>query len=226
MARRSCHAIGRTSEPPTPRGHRVGRGSRLELGNAVTTKFRERRRAVLTGVACIGVLVAGCSGEPPTGAGRTSTSAAPTTAAATSSTASAAELARDAATDAYRGIWRAMANAGETSDWRSPELAKYATGDALGVINRSLYTDHLNGVVTKGAPKLSPQVSGMTPENHPTTITISDCGDSSHWLKYKDGRPLNDEPGGRRAITAEVKKQPDGSWKVTRFAVEAVGTCV
>ena len=32
-------------------------------------------------------------------------------------------------------------------------------------------------------------------------------------------------PGGRRSITAEVKKQPDGTWKVTRFAVEAVGSC-
>ncbi|WP_232376324.1 hypothetical protein [Amycolatopsis aidingensis] len=118
-----------------------------------------------------------------------------------------------------------MAKAGETSDWQSPELAKYATGDALGVINRSLYTDHLNGVVSKGAPTHNPQVSEMNPTDNPTTVMISDCSDSSNWLKYKDGQLLDDTPGGRRSITAEVKKQQDGTWRVTRFAVEGVGSC-
>lgn len=126
---------------------------------------------------------------------------------------------------AYAGMWRQMAKAGETSDWQSPELAKYATGDALGVINRSLYTDHLNGVVSKGAPTNNPQVSQADPANNPTTIMISDCSDSSNWLKYKNGQLLNDTPGGRRSITAEVKKQQDGTWRVTRFAVEGVGSC-
>jgi hypothetical protein len=123
-------------------------------------------------------------------------------------------------------MWQAMAKAGETADWQSPEVAKYATGDALGVINRSLYTDHLNGVVSKGAPVTSPKVTEEKPPSKPTTIMISDCGDSTNWLKYKkDGSPFTDSPGGHRAITAEVKKQADGSWKVTRFAVEGVGTC-
>lgn len=119
-----------------------------------------------------------------------------------------------------------MVKAGETSDWQSPELAKYATGDALGVITRSLYTDHLNGVVTKGAPVINPKVSSVDPQDNPTTVVISDCGDSTNSLKYKkDGQLLNDTPGGKRAITAEVKKQSDGSWRVTRFAVEGLGSC-
>lgn len=122
-------------------------------------------------------------------------------------------------------MWRQMAKAGETADWQSPELAKYATGDALGVINRSLYTDHLNGVVSKGAPANNPQVSKVDPADNPTTVMISDCSDSSNWLKYKDGQLVNDTPGGRRSITAEVKKQQDTTWRVTRFAVEGVGTC-
>ena len=44
-------------------------------------------------------------------------------------------------------------------------------------------------------------------------------------LKYKNGQLVNDTPGGRRSITAEVKKQQDGTWRVTRFAVEGVGSC-
>ena len=120
-----------------------------------------------------------------------------------------------------------MVKASETSDWQSPEMAKFATGDALGVINRSLYTDHLNGVVSKGEPTTSPKVSKEEPPDNPTTVMVSDCGDDTHWVKYKkDGSPFNDSPGGRRSITAEVKKQAGGSWKVTRFAVEGVGSCV
>jgi hypothetical protein len=123
-------------------------------------------------------------------------------------------------------MWHAMAGAALTSDWQSPQLAQYATGDALGVISRSLYTDHLNRVVTKGEPKTNPQVSSVDPPNDPTTIMISDCGDDSSWMKYKtSGELVNDIRGGRRSITAEVKKQQDNSWKVTRFAVEGVGSC-
>jgi hypothetical protein len=171
-------------------------------------------------------LAAACSPHSPSmsndAAGFATSS--PTTSASPPSI-SPADSARQQATNAYRGMWRQMAKAGETADWQSPEFAKYATGDALGVINRSLYTDHLNGVVSKGAPTNNPQVSSAEPAANPTTVVISDCSDSSNWLKYKNGQLLNDTPGGRRSITAEVKKQQDSTWRVTRFAVEGVGSC-
>jgi hypothetical protein len=139
---------------------------------------------------------------------------------------SPADLAKQQALAAYSGMWHAMADAALTSDWQSPKLAQYATGDALGVISRLLYTDHLNDVVTKGEPKLNPQVTSVDPPNDPTTVMVSDCGDDSGWLKYKtNGQLVDDVPGGRRSIIAEVKKQQDGSWKGTRFAVEGVGSC-
>jgi hypothetical protein len=191
----------------------------------VRGKLIGRRRVGPTLVG-LTALAAACSPHSPSmsndaaGFGTSS----PTTSASPPSI-SPADSARQQATNAYTGMWRQMAKAGETADWQSPEFAKYATGDALGVINRSLYTDHLNGVVTKGEPKTNPQVSKVDPPDNPTTVMISDCGDDSGWLKYKNGQLLNDTPGGRRSITAEVKKQQDSTWKVTRFAVEAVGTC-
>jgi hypothetical protein len=120
-----------------------------------------------------------------------------------------------------------MATAATTSDWRSPQLARHATGAALQVVTQSLYTDHLNGVVTKGTPKNNPVVSSADPPEAPDTVLVSDCGDDSNWLKHRadDGRPVDDVPGGRRSITAEVTRQPDGAWRVSRFAVEGVGTC-
>jgi hypothetical protein len=124
-------------------------------------------------------------------------------------------------------MWQDMAEAGKTADWRSPKLAVHATGDALSVMSRVLYADHLNGLVSKGAPKNSPEVTSVAPSARPTTVLIEDCGDSTDWLQYtKDtGKLADDRPGGRRAITAEVKQQADGSWKVTRFAVDGLGSC-
>ena len=56
---------------------------------------------------------------------------------------------------------------------------------------------------------------------------ISDCSDASAWLKYRadTGKPADDEPGGKHLIRAEVRLAVDGSWRVTRFAVEGTGSC-
>jgi hypothetical protein len=193
-------------------------------GNAHGRNGRRRVGLALVGLAAL-TLAACSSNSSSTPGDTTEVTTSPPPSSISPSPVSPADSASQQATAAYTGMWRQMAKAGETADWQSPELAKYATGDALGVVNRSLYTDHLNGVVSKGAPANKPQVSKMDPADNPTTVTISDCSDSSNWLKYKNGQLLNDTPGGRRSITAEVKKQQDSTWRVTRFAVEGVGTC-
>lgn len=170
-------------------------------------------------------MAAACTSSLPSTPGDATDLQTSSSSSAPTSSLSPADLAGQEATTAYTGMWQAMAKAGETADWQSAELAKYATGDALGVINRSLYTDHRNGVVSKGRPTNNPEVSSAEPPDNPATIMIADCSDSSDWLKYKDGQPLDDTPGGRRSITAEVKKQQDGTWRVTRFAVQGVGSC-
>lgn len=145
-----------------------------------------------------------------------------------SETPSPADAAKKQAKAAYLGMWDAMGQAGETSDWRSPELGRFATGNALTTITRSLYTDSFNRVVTQGRPKNSPQVVSVKSPAAPETVMLSDCGDSTGTSKIREGtgKPVaSDEPGGRRSIVAEVKKQPDGAWRVQRFAVQGVGSC-
>ncbi|WP_413810547.1 hypothetical protein [Streptomyces sp. OE57] len=90
-----------------------------------------------------------------------------------------------------------------------------------------MYADHLNGFVYKGKPENYPKATSMDPPADPNTVLISDCGDSTHWLKYRadNGKLADDKPGGRRSITAEVKQQSDRKWKVTRFAVKEIGSC-
>ena len=123
-------------------------------------------------------------------------------------------------------MWAAFVEAGRTSDWRSAAIGRYATGLALTNLTRGLYADSLNGLITKGAPTLSPVVASVEPSDAPLKALLSDCGDSTNFLKYRasDGS-LADTPGGRRLINAVAERQSDGSWKVSDFGVQKVGTC-
>ena len=58
-------------------------------------------------------------------------------------------------------------------------------------------------------------------------IGITDCGDSTNWLKYRkdNGMLADDVPGGRRLIKATVEKQSDGTWKVSDYGVHEIGSC-
>lgn len=190
-----------------------------------------RRGGALPGaviVCAVGVLAAACGSQGPAPAPQAHQQpSGESTPPPISKATSPADAAGQQAKAAYLGMWEAMAKAGEMSDWKSPELGKFATDNALTTITRSLYTDHFNHVVTQGRSKNNPQVTSVEPPNAPETVMLSDCGDSSGTVKvFADSRkPTNDKPGGRQSILAEVKKQPDGTWRVTRFAVQGVGTC-
>lgn len=198
------------------------------MGKA-TTRRAAWPVAALAGSVAVTVVLSGCSGQPSGRAGvrpvRTPTGAS--TVPVPPSVSTDAGSARSLATAAYLGMWQDMAKAATTADWEDPALAHHATGAALSVISRGLYADHLNGLVARGKPKDHPVVTSADPPTDPTTVMISDCGDSTHWLQYRKdtGKLADNVPGGRQAITAEVKKQGDGTWKVTRFAVEGVGSC-
>jgi hypothetical protein len=140
---------------------------------------------------------------------------------------SAADRASREALAAYRGMWADFVAAGVTSDWQSDELGRHATGIALTNLSRGLYADSYNGLVTRGEPVLDPRVTSVEPADDPTTVRVTDCGDSSGWLKYRadTGARANDSPGGRRMITAVVERQSDGSWKVSDYAVRDLGSC-
>jgi hypothetical protein len=184
-------------------------------------------RAVAVTVAALALSACGMGASGPVPATDHSAARTPAPVAPTTSPASPADLTRGQAIAVYLGMWQDFANAATTSDWRSPTLAHNATGDALSTLSRGLYADHYNGLVSRGRPVNNPHVSAVDPVDSPTTVVISDCGDSTNWVKYRadNGQLANDGPGGRRRINAIVKKTMDGSWKVTDFGVQAVGTC-
>lgn len=187
----------------------------------------DHRRAAQTGAAGLLLVMASCA-APATRAPAPEPVPAPSVAVSVVPARSAADAAGQAAVAAYVGMWQAMARAGQTADWRSPELDHYATGLAHASITRSLYADHLDHVVTRGAPTNAPVVRSVQLEWNPARVLIEDCGDSTNSLKYHQGTDqlAGEGPGGgHRAIHAEVLRQPDGTWRVNRFAVQGMGTC-
>jgi hypothetical protein len=138
-----------------------------------------------------------------------------------------ADAAKQLAIMVYLGMWRDYAIAALTSDWQSPKLSEFATGNALSAMSRGLAADHYNGLVSRGYPLNSPTATSAEPVTAPVKVQISDCGDSTKWKRYRadNGQPASGDSGGRRRINAVVDKQADGSWKVSDFGVQDVGTC-
>jgi hypothetical protein len=191
--------------------------------------FRPYRRAaarlpIFPALALSAVLmVAGCSSptHEPTAMSTTPALTPPSPAATSSDPLD--EVSRAVA--AYRSMWDAYVAASNAGQTEPSDLALYAAGDALETLNRGLALNKSNAVVSKGAPKLAPHLSSLTPSTAPTKVTLGDCLDDSHWLLYKaDGHLADNVPGGRRTVGATIEKQRDG-WKVTSFAVKGVGTC-
>lgn len=183
-----------------------------------------RATSSLVAAIVLALALAGCTDDAGLGSGVGATSPHSTL---PPTSASPADIASEKAIAAYVGMWNDMVEAAKTSDWEDPQLGRHATKDALRVITGSLYADYKNGVITKGRPTYDPEVTSVKPRTSPDTVMIKDCADSSNSLKYfkKTGKRVSDTPDGHRLIIAEVKLQGDDEWRVTRFAVQGVGSC-
>lgn len=189
---------------------------------------RRRTASSLVAAVVLAVTMSACTDDPGAaepGHGNPNASSPQSSAPTTS--ASPADVASKKALAAYEGMWADFVAAGRTSDWESKRLGDHATGLALTNMSRALYADKKNKLITKGEPVLHPEVESVEPRSNPVKVVVTDCGDSSNWLKYhaKTGKQMKGSPGGQRRINAIVEKQSDGRWKVTDYGVHEVGSC-
>jgi hypothetical protein len=199
------------------------------IGSAVSRAFRMSGLLRCSGLSAAGVAltatIAGCT--HPTGRANTSTAAPSLTAPSTTSASQDPAATGRSALDAYRSMWNAYLKAVQVPDPTSPELARYATGDALTTLTKGLQSLKDQGLKGTGEIGVSPKITAFSPAGAPTDIDIADCLDTtqSHIVRASPGSPYNDTPGGHRRVQASVQRQSDGSWKVSGFGVQAVGTC-
>lgn len=124
---------------------------------------------------------------------------------------------------AYTGMLRDFATASRTSNYESPMLERHASGDALALIRQTLRLESEDGIVGRGAPVPDPRI--VSAGRGGSSFKVRDCADATNWLRYtKDGKPANDEPGGKHRIDAKVTQTATG-WKVTELHIRGVGTC-
>ncbi len=180
------------------------------------------RPLVVAVIAAASVMaVASCSSHPSSAG--TPTSAVPTLQAPSLD---ARGLAEQQALEAYRGMWKAYVAATRTADPDSADLRRYTSADALTALATGLQSIKSRGLLGKGDVVLAPRAVSALPAGNPTEVKISDCVDSSATSLYKaSGEPYTDTPGGRRAMDATVQDVGGATWKVTGFALRAVGTC-
>lgn len=126
-----------------------------------------------------------------------------------------------AALDAYRAMWRDLTIASETSDAASPLLDDHADDGALQLMKYGLKKSAEEGVVSRGAPRVHPEVVSATSEK----VVLVDCVDDREWLLYEANGELKDDvPGGHLKTDATVRRAK-GTWKVTDLYMHETGSC-
>jgi len=157
--------------------------------------------------------------------GKTSPGPKPTAPSLTAPSLSGQALSEQQALQAYRGMWHAYAMAGQSTSSQNSDLDRYTDADALAALKAGLATNRSQGLISQGEPVTNPVVVQLDPPGAPTSVEIRDCLDTTNFLRTKaDGSSFTDTPGGRRQVTATVKKLAD-QWKVTKFIPGEVGSC-
>ncbi|NYH51335.1 hypothetical protein HNR06_000924 [Nocardiopsis arvandica] len=120
------------------------------------------------------------------------------------------------ALDAYRGMWDVVVEGSHEGAVGHPDLAEYASGQAL-----ELTSAMLRGVRATGEPQMSPEAVETT--DTPPSVSIEDCIDDSEWTVPEETAGL-EEGSGRRLVTATVVAH-DGRWLVEDLWLEDYGSC-
>jgi hypothetical protein len=172
------------------------------------------------------MLVAGCGSSGAIATSSTSGSARVVAASTSASSSNPVTVAKAAAASAYLAMWSDYVDASATNDYQSPLLADHATGNALATLVHGIYSDKLNGVMTKGTPTNTIASETTYLASTPPQVKIVACGDDSTWLTYSVSTGKVDElaPAGRHHIEALIVDQ-NGTWKVAQLAVQQAGTC-
>jgi hypothetical protein len=189
---------------------------------------RTTHRAIAAAfVVLAATLATACNNDkqPSNATTSTTTPATSPSSASTSAAPQTREQAAQAAIDAYVGMQRAFLKATETADPAHPDLAKYASGEALTRLTGALKNYQTQGLRGRGDVTFHPSIESLAPADAPIKAQVRDCMDTSKTSLYKaNGEPYKDEPGGLRLVRADVGRA-NGTWKVTGFGVHGVGSC-
>jgi hypothetical protein len=171
-------------------------------------------------------ILAGCTEATPD---QLPTSSSPTTQPSASSatpTVSTTPSEAAAALAAYEAYWAAqVASQADPTRRQDPNLARYATGDALAGAQSTLLLFRQNGVAMQGEPVLSPSLTGASIGS--TEVEIVDCVDSTKWkpIYVATGKSAL-APGQQLRVQVVSRVElADGGWVVTSSVTQRDRSC-
>ncbi len=132
-----------------------------------------------------------------------------------------------AALEAYQGFWDAqVAYLAAPNEPEPDALRQYAVDKALSGVREVARLYAANGIVARGEPVISPEVTSVSLDGEPTA-TISDCVDSTDWQPvYADSGESAAAPG---QFTRQINESEaiffDGRWVVRETAVLRDRSC-
>ena len=196
---------------------------RVGVSGETTVKTRW---AAAGAVAVAAVTLSGCqNGEPretlPTAVPGTPASGSPgadvDTQAATSS-----------ALAAYEGFRRSYVAASARADASGKEIRKYVADPLLSELLLDLTTKQDYGLITKGKPTWSPDVTELDTSRSPFVAKIEDCFDDSAWQTVYRASGKNaavPTKVHRYLVDAVVTQYDQDRWLVTQAKANREATC-
>lgn len=177
---------------------------------SVPSAVRFRNRTATALGLCAVFAVAACSSSDDNDGTKAATSTPATSAPAPSTSSEDPQtVAKQQVLDTYRHYWDERAAAYAKANMSGTKLATYAKGNALGTAQSDLKNLKTIGQVTKGQPRLDPEVTSLNLQKKVPLAKITDCVDVSTWkvIDSKTGDEV-ELPKERRAkyvsnVTAE-----------------------
>jgi hypothetical protein len=126
-----------------------------------------------------------------------------------------------AALAAYRAMWADLTAASARSDPDAQALEHHARGNALALLRFGLTRQRNMHTVTRGRPRIHPEVVGVTSHK----VTLRDCVDDRRWLEYKTSGGLMDKVPGSHSRADATVTQAKNIWKVSKLYLHGPGSC-
>lgn len=127
----------------------------------------------------------------------------------------------------YRAFWDAQLKVYTTGTMKDSGIEKVGTDKAYAKVQatRIYYVD--NGFVMTGAPGLSPKVSRVDMAATPPSATITDCIDSTNYIKVekKSGKPVETLDKNRRHVATYTALKIGGAWQIRDFDISRDQLC-